>query len=561
MTRPGARWIIGLVTALLLCGAAQAQQGTRAWLDRDRIALGETTTLNIETLQPGADMPDWSVLARDFDATGQTSRRQVELRNGRRIDRTLFAVALRPRREGVLTVPALRIGAATTAPIQLSVGPAQIAASRDGAPAFIETEVDVQSPYVQQSVGYTLRLYYASQLVSGQLDQPAPEGAALQRVGDDVQYVREIDGRRYAVVERRFQIVPERSGTLTIPGARFEGRGVGGSGMFDDIFNRGPRLLQANGPPSVLSVRPVPDGAPQPFLPLYAVEAKWLDAPRTARVGEATTLVAEVRYDGSVAAQLPSLELADIAGAQVFAEPPEIEESFDGGRPQVRLVRRFSIVPSTQGALQIPGPAIVWWDARAGTARTTQLPQVVLDVAAGSGVTPALPTAPEASRRADPGSTAAGSTLTWRHGAAALGAIALLLLAGAAWQRRRRAPDAQHVPIPADRPAPNSSTTSRTTPLALRQLLQTGGQDEVSAALCALVTPAAGSLDALQVRLRDPVQRDALDQWQRARWAAGDVAAARLALRDAFAQGADIVPVDTAPPQTRDVLAPLYPPR
>ncbi|WP_101925125.1 MULTISPECIES: BatD family protein [Luteimonas] len=549
MTRRLAR-LLGLVVALSLCGLVSAQDTTRAWLDRDRIALGETTTLNIETQQPGVDAPDWSVLDREFEATGHTSRRQVELRDGRRVDRTLFAVALRPRREGVLTVPALRIGAETTAPLPLSVGPARIAGSRDGAPAFIEAEVDVQSPYVQQSVGYTLRLYYATQLVSGQLDQPAPDGAALQRVGDDVQYAREIDGRRYAVVERRFQIVPERSGTLTIPGAHFEGRGVGGSGMFDDIFNRGPRLLQANGPPSVLTVRPVPAGAPQPWLPLYAVEARWLDAPRDARAGEATTLVAEVRYDGSVAAQLPELRAPAVPGAQVFAEPPQIEEHFDGGRPQVVLVRRFSIVPDAPGTLQVPGPGIAWWDARAGTARTTALPPVTLQVAPGSG--PAV-SAPSNEART-PSTGSAPDAPVWRWPVLAGLAGAALLLAALAWRRRRitgQVPPAMSAAVAAP----------RTTPLQLRQLLQSGGQDDVSAALCALVTPPAASLDALRTRLRDPAQRDALDQWQRARWAQGDVAAARAALQAAFRDGADTI-VDPGPaPATRDTLPPLYPPR
>src|SRR3546814_2150935 len=86
-------------------------------------------------------------------------------------------------------------------------------------------QVDDDDPYVQQSVGYTLRLYYATPLVSGQLDQATPDGASLQRVGSDLQYTRLVGGKRYTVVERRFLLVPERSGPLTIPGARFSGRG------------------------------------------------------------------------------------------------------------------------------------------------------------------------------------------------------------------------------------------------------------------------------------------------------------------------------------------------
>ena len=39
-----AAWLVAMLVLSCLAGIAQAQ--TRAWLDRDRIAFGETTTLN-----------------------------------------------------------------------------------------------------------------------------------------------------------------------------------------------------------------------------------------------------------------------------------------------------------------------------------------------------------------------------------------------------------------------------------------------------------------------------------------------------------------------------------
>src|SRR3546814_6863687 len=71
--------------------------------------------------------------------------------------------------------------------------------ARAGSAAFIEAQIDDEDPYVQQSVGYTLRLYYDTPLVSGQLDQATPDGASLQRVGSDLQYTRLVGGKRYTV--------------------------------------------------------------------------------------------------------------------------------------------------------------------------------------------------------------------------------------------------------------------------------------------------------------------------------------------------------------------------
>ncbi|MCA1714996.1 MAG: BatD family protein, partial [Gammaproteobacteria bacterium] len=176
-----------VIAALLLALSFGAQAQTRAWLDRDRIASGETATLNIQTDQPAASAPDYAPLLADFELSGNTSRREFEIVNGVSRTRLLFAVALQPRREGVIAIPGLRVGSRVTQSLTLTVTPAAIAPRRGGV-VFIEAEADDQDPWVQQAVGYVVRLYYAVPLISGQLDQDAPDGATLQRVGEDLQY-------------------------------------------------------------------------------------------------------------------------------------------------------------------------------------------------------------------------------------------------------------------------------------------------------------------------------------------------------------------------------------
>ncbi|RPD84435.1 BatD family protein [Luteimonas sp. 100069] len=562
MNDPGStkRWPRWGLVLLLACLPAAVQAETRAWLDRDRIALGETTTLNIET-DGVVDAPDWDPLSQDFEVSGHTSRRQAEFTNGRRSTRSLFGVALRPRREGVLTVPALQVGGERTAPLSLSVAPAAVSAARDGAPAFIEADIDVQSPYVQQSVGYVVRLHYATPLVSGSLEQPAADGASMQRIGNDVQYTREIDGRRYSVVERRYQIVPERSGTLTIPGARFEGQGVGG-GFFDDMFNRGPRRLTANGPPSVLTVRPMPAGAPQPWLPVYDVQTRWLEAPTEGRAGEASTFVLEAVFDGAVGTQLPEIALPPVAGAQVFAEPPQYDERFDNERPSVRLTRRYAVVPRAGGVLKVQGPRIDWWDVRAGVARTAAAPAVTLTVAGAAAPADATPgTGPASLEPRSPGGESAAPGI-W-PAMAALFAVLWLATAWLAWRlyRPRLSGPARSGAVRAGKGGDGEAFSGAPPAGAVRQLmrlLQAGEPADVEQALRALHTPPPPDLDALAALLEDPAQREALAAWQRARWAGGDLSAARQGLRSAFRAG----PVWRDPPASSrggERLPPLYP--
>jgi len=406
-------------------------------------------------------------------------------------------------------------------------------------------------------VGYTLRLYYAMPLVSGQLDQDAPDGASLQRVGSDLQYTRLVGGKRYTVVERRFLLVPERSGPLTIPGARFEGRSAGG--FFDDIFGSGTRELDANGAPRLVTVRPVPANAPQPWLPLRGLGLRYLATPQRARAGEAATVTIEARADGATASQFPGIELPAIDGAQVFAEPAQVDETFAEGRPQVTVTRKFSIVPSRSGALRIPGPRIAWWDVRAATARTASLPDLQLQVEPGvpGG---AAPGAIAGAAGADGSAAREASSLPRPQGDArpwawATAAFALLWLATLAWALHRR-PLAS--PSPGAPGRTDDAAPARAGARELRRALDSGDFGDVAQALCAMADPPVHDLDAVRERLDDAGQRDAVARLQRARWGDGDGPAARTALRAAFAGGPRWRTRDGDDPEP---LPPLYPRR
>jgi hypothetical protein len=547
--------LILAVTLLLLAVTAQAQ--TRAWLDRDRIALGETATLNVETDQPGVDAPDYSPLLGDFVLSGNSSSQQYEIINGTSRSRTLYAVALQPKRDGVIGIPGLRIGNQRTQPLTLMVTPSSAVPAHAGDAVFIEAETDAQEPYVQQAVGYTVRLYYATPLISGQLDQDPPEGASLQRVGDDAQFSRDMAGHRYTVVERHYLLLPERSGTLAIPGARFQGRGAGG--FFDDLFGDGQRELRANGAPRFLRVRAIPANAPQPWLPLRALSLRYLATPQAARAGEALTVTIEASADGANAAQMPELQLqvGDARGgaAQIFPDPMQADETFRDGRPQVRIARKFSVVPSQAGSLRISGPRLSWWDVRAGIARTASLPDITVQVGPGMNGFGAAPTAaananvPDNSRDWIRIPGVQGAVQPWALAAAG---FALLWLGTFMWGLHRR----PHVAAANDDAVSAQRVEPHGTLAGLRRALDSGDLGDVSDALCAMAMPPVQDPEALRARLADPAQVAAIESLLRARWAGGDGVAARAALRMAFKQG----PRWRVAEQTvEEPLPPLYP--
>lgn len=548
----------GVHMALLLVlsvASLDASAQVRAWLDRDRVAMGETVTLNIETTAASVAEPDYAPLLSDFFLSGHTSRREFAIENGRSVARTLFAVALRPKRDGLITVPALYVGSQRTQPIPLTVAPgAAPPPGRAGDDVFIESEADDPDPYVQQSVGWVVRLYSATPLISGQLDQPPPDGASLQRIGDDAQYQRDINGRRFHVVERRFLLVPERSGELAIPPARFEGRGA--TGFFDDLLGSRGGVLEAQSAPRFLNVRAAPVGAPQPWLPLQSLQLRYQSTPQELRVGSAATLTVEAVADGATASQMPDLQLPDIDGVQVFAEPVQADERFVDGRPRVKLTRRFSLVPAREGAVRLTGLQLRWWDVRAGAARTSDLPPLSWSVLPGSPATgttaaPAASTstdivaqAPAPSKLADLG----GANRIWVLAALVFAALWLFTLVWGLHRGETRAAPVAGDPAP--EPQPSSARPD------LKRALDRGDLGDVADALCALARPPVRDLDTLLDRLDDPRQREAVDALQRARWGGGDGVAARELLRRAFAKGPRW---RATAGRTEALLAPLYP--
>ncbi|QNP42177.1 BatD family protein [Lysobacter solisilvae (ex Woo and Kim 2020)] len=536
---------------MLLALPALAQ--TRAWVDRDSIAANETVTLNIRT--DGMARPDYDPLQRDFSVSGRSSRTEMD---GSGVH-SLYAVALQPRRAGRLVIPALQVGNARTQPILLQVEAASAPAlARAGDDVFIESEADAASPYVQQTVGWVVRLYSAAPLVSGQLDQPAPDGAALQQVGEDVRFTRDVAGRRYEVIERRYQLVPERSGALTIPGAVFEGRGTGG--FFEELFGDRGGALSARAPTRVLQVQAAPANAPQPWLPLRSLQLRYTSTPRDLRAGSAGGVVIEAVADGATAAQMPELQLPAIDGVQVFADPVQADETFREGRPRVKLTRRFALVPSQAGAVTLPGLRIDWWDVLAGSRRTATLPPISWNVtdaggAAGAGAaatdTAATPIARAAARA---GLGRAGLARGWVLATLLFAALWLLTLL---WALHQRAHHGSHrVQARASGASDTAATPSAHTLADLRCALETGDLGDVGDTLRLMATPPARDVDELLQRLDDPAQRDAVAALQRARWGNGDGARARQALRNAFAKGPKWRRVAASAPA---LLPPLYP--
>jgi len=532
-------WVIGLSTGLNL---AHAQP--RAWLDRDQIQQNESVILSIETDEPNVE-PDYRPLETDFILGARSRSQQMQLTPRSLSHSSQFVIKLTPRRSGLLTIGPLVIGQHKTITLLLNVTAYNAGNSSPFDEVFVQTRVDSTRPYVQQNVGIVVRLGHAVPIVRGDLNLPEPDNATLQRIGEDHLHKENINGREYTVLERRFILVPEHSGPLSLQGAYF--KGITGSTRLN-----GGRVTVATSDKQTLEVQALPSPLPQPWRPLHTVQLRYRLLPDTLKAGEAATLEIEATATGARQPQLNELPVPELEGAgQIFAEPVSAEETFTAASPELKLVRRYTIVPQHAGDLVIKGIKIPWWNVETGQLVNTSLPSLTLPVQGVAGQSNALPTTPDldaANNAVSLAQTELKTRLRWLWPLLTI-LFALLWLGTLAWMlitRRNAVTANKSVALP-------RSTNARNYHLPdLRRALEQGSIDEVLQMLVRM--SGTSNLDAALARLADPQQRKAIEAVQRARWRGeGDLSAVRTQLNHAFAKGPQwkitaSVPVDELPP-------------
>ena len=565
--------LLGFV-ALWICENVAAAPEARAWLDRNSMHIGETVTLNVEvTGDSGAKQPDFSALQNDFGMLGTQSQTSMSIVNGESNSKLLWAVGLQPRRAGALTIPAFTIGGATTQPITLNVLPAQAGAvGKAGDDVFVDVEAAPRSPYVQQEVRLTVKLFYALNLTDGNLDDPKVEGLVVRKLGQDSNYTAEVDRRRYRVVERHYAISAEKSGALEIPAIAFRGHAFG-PGDLNSFFSRG-QGVSAQSEPITLDVRArPPESGSDVWLPAQSLtlSAEGVDADASVHVGEPLTLTLRLKAQGLGFEQLPELKLPKIDGADIYPDKETTQNRDDGSWQYGTRERKFAIVPSRSGTLRIPQISIAWWDTAHDRAAISEVPALSIPVAPaqGSGTPePARPVAPAPSSEAPANAAPAFAPITatsdlelrqWRQ--IAFAAIALWLVTvvvAIIWLLARRRARAR-ASTPQDRPSPNSAGGHEfhaackrgDLPAAARALLNWArGQ-----------RPALRNLGELARAVTDANQSVVLGELERALYAGGSVATdASFATRlsQAFRSGFAFAPV-RGQHADEPVLAELYP--
>ena len=374
----------GRALAALLIGcsiASGAVAGVSASVDRARVDANESFNLIIESDNVQSPDPDVSVLAADFDVLGRDTKARTTIINGTIEQTRTWVYALMPTREGLVEIPPIAVGSESTEALTITVDAVDdsVDAGRD---VIVTAELDRERTWVQAQVVYTIRILTAVPPRQPRLEEPELTGVDVlfEQLGDDTRYESVIDGRNYSVVERRYALFPQASGTVEIGEVRYSAR------IWEQSRLSPRRLFRSE--PLTLTVEPIPappaDFPGAAWLPAENVtlSERWNPDDRSVSAGEPLTRSIRVSAAGLLANQLPALQRPESDGLRIYPDQPELETGGSGAGVVGHRTERFAIIAAEAGSYVVPAFELPWWNVNSATWEVARLPAATLVVRA-----------------------------------------------------------------------------------------------------------------------------------------------------------------------------------
>lgn len=425
------------IMALIASFAAQAKSLTVS-SDRQTVEFGDIITLNIVAdFQNNLAQLDLAPLENQFEILGSQRSNQIQMVNGDFETSTRWLIQLLPKQVGELMIPPFKLDDVSSAPYPVTVKPLQKSLQGDLEPFFLQAEVNVAKPYIQQQVIYTLRFYHQGRTISGNIRPPQFGSAQSELLKDGEAFSKQINGVPYTVYEWIYALYPQASGALTISAPSFQGR-LQYRGRLKQVEVKAKALeLKVQSEPPAFK-----NAATNQWLPAAKIEVaqQWQLPDGDIHVGDTLTQTVSLKAQGLMANQLPDLPLSESAAYKVYADQPTTsqQKTADGIHCEKQFKR--ALIPAQAGEITIPQQTVYWWNTQTDRLEKSVISSKTLTVlpAVGSDqtgqnmqahdlTTIKTPTSPEHT----------GSYRLWQ-GLTALFALLWLLTLGLWWKTKNR---------------------------------------------------------------------------------------------------------------------------
>jgi BatD DUF11 like domain len=376
------------IAASLFCFSVAAAS-IKVTSDRDPVGLNESFMLTFESDSSVDGEPDFSPLNKDFQVLSRNSSTNMSIVNGKISSSKKWQLTVLARRAGKLLIPAIRFGKdrSQASFVNVTNGRSSTSTSNGNEDIFVEVTVESNKPYVQSEVVYTVRLFLAVSTSNASLSEPGVSGASavIERLGEDRNFQTNRGGKRYNVVERRYAIYPQVSGSMTIEPVMFQGQINRSAFSLFDPFGPQPLTIIERSVPITLEVQSVSDKFPGGYwIPAknLSLSESWSQDPPQFQVGEPLTRTLTLVAEGQTASQLLELpEWVPDAFKQYPDQPVLHDDKSDKGITASRQ-EKVAIIPNRSGDYVLPEISVPWWNTRTNKLEYARIPERKITVAA-----------------------------------------------------------------------------------------------------------------------------------------------------------------------------------
>ncbi|QDQ39851.1 protein BatD [Legionella geestiana] len=332
-------------------------------------------------------MPDLTPLQGDFTITGTSRSIEYRAVNGQAQTSSVWTILAVPKHSGMLKIPSITIGTQSTPAQTLIVSGAGAPprpqstssaatpdvpdSSRDG--LWFNTQVDTATPFVNQQVVLTVRLYSSQQLLESQYTPPAIDDGLIVPLGNVRTYREVMNGEAYTVDEQQYAVFAQKSGPLTIKPPFLRAL----------VLDTVPRRIKVRAKPVSLTVNPILERfSDKPWLIANDVKLseRYDTSARVFKVGSAISRTIRIEAAGAPGELLPALTFDTVNGANAYPETPKAQTRISDNRVLGTLIQKVTWVLDTAGEITLPGVQVPWYNAQTGKTESASLPPLKIRV-------------------------------------------------------------------------------------------------------------------------------------------------------------------------------------
>ena len=384
--------ILCLSLLLLAINPASAVE-IKTSLDRNPVNINESFQIIFSSTESPDDDPDFSPLEKDFEILNQSHQSNSSWINGQSSKSIQWILNVMARQTGDLLIPPIAFGDDISHPISVKVTDKIISQQGNNEDLFLNVEVSSKTPYVQSQLLYTLRLYHRVALARGSsLSEPKMANAVIEKLTDDKNYETEINDVSYAVIERKYAIFPQKSGTATIAPLVLTAQVVVSNSRqrFSGFFNRQTtKTRRITSKAITLDVLPAPTNFKAKYwIPaeLLHIEEKWSGDINNMKLGEPLTRTITILAKGTTVAQLPEIEIISTNQLKNYPDQPILKEKKQEDGIIAFREQKIAYIPSELGNYTLAAIEIPWFNTQTQKMEIARIPEVTL-TAKGSLVT------------------------------------------------------------------------------------------------------------------------------------------------------------------------------